>query len=275
MYNDEFSARLSVNSILRLRAAAIAALSDDSSADSAIISKLTRRTVQLRKCQECVENQNSPTSATQAGPRVGEDGNHVHKRTMKYAITGGVFLCGQAVSCMVNTSVHCATSQVMDGNNTSEPGGHSEKGPHFVHPDQELHHGKAAFDGAGTTFTNENHNGYNNSDFLKDGLHESSGSKPTLIESSNDMSPFKGQTSSAFVNDAPTPIEVSIAEAPEVFLAGFIIHIVPEERNNSTCWTSWVGDGRGQGYKAFLAHRECFKDIVISPFMFLDHLPWR
>ena len=111
MYNDEFSARLSVNSILRLRAAAIAALSGDSVADSAIISKLTRRIIQLRECQESVENETSPTSSTRARPHVGEVGNHVHKkRTVKYAITGGVFLCGQAVSCMVNTSDHCAMS---------------------------------------------------------------------------------------------------------------------------------------------------------------------
>ncbi|XP_020111951.1 sn1-specific diacylglycerol lipase beta isoform X6 [Ananas comosus] len=43
VYNDEYSARLSVSSILRLRSAAITALSDDSSADSAMIRKLARR----------------------------------------------------------------------------------------------------------------------------------------------------------------------------------------------------------------------------------------
>jgi len=110
---------------------------------------------------------------------------------------------------------------------------------------------------------------------MRDGLPERCGSKPTFIESSDDLSSLKGQTSAAFTNDAPAPIEVSIAEGPEVFLAGFIIHIVPEERSNMSRWTSWVGDGRGQDYKAFSSHRECFKDIVVSPFMFLDHLPWR
>lgn len=43
IYNNEFSARLSVTSILRLRAAALMALSHDAATDSTTISKLARR----------------------------------------------------------------------------------------------------------------------------------------------------------------------------------------------------------------------------------------
>uniref|UniRef100_A0A0E0KS55 Uncharacterized protein n=1 Tax=Oryza punctata TaxID=4537 RepID=A0A0E0KS55_ORYPU len=47
--NDEFSSRLSINSILRLRSAAIRALSDNSPADTAMIQKLARRILNVNK----------------------------------------------------------------------------------------------------------------------------------------------------------------------------------------------------------------------------------
>uniref|UniRef100_A0A0D9W6I3 Uncharacterized protein n=1 Tax=Leersia perrieri TaxID=77586 RepID=A0A0D9W6I3_9ORYZ len=47
--NDEFSSRLSINSILRLRSAAISALSDNSPADTAMIQKLARRILHVNK----------------------------------------------------------------------------------------------------------------------------------------------------------------------------------------------------------------------------------
>lgn len=43
MYDNEFSSRLSVASIMRLQTAAMLALSNDADADSAIIQKVARR----------------------------------------------------------------------------------------------------------------------------------------------------------------------------------------------------------------------------------------
>ena len=43
VYDTEFSSRLSISSIMRLQAAAMLALSNDSDADSAVINKLARR----------------------------------------------------------------------------------------------------------------------------------------------------------------------------------------------------------------------------------------
>lgn len=43
MYDNEFSARLSVASILRLRGAALTALSQDPNTDTALVFKLARR----------------------------------------------------------------------------------------------------------------------------------------------------------------------------------------------------------------------------------------
>lgn len=235
VYNDEFSSRLSVNSILRLRAAAIAALSDDSPTDSAIINSFARRILNMRRCQENGDNGKSPASSSQTNPDIAEDGNYIHKRrNLKHTINGGAFLCGHAVSCMVNTPDHCP----------SELGCHYEKGPYSSNPD------------------------------LANGLCEGTGGKQVLVDSPDDFLSFKGQTS-ALVDVAPTPIEVSVAEAPEVFLAGLIIHIVPEEKSASSHWKSWIVDDAVGAYRAFLADRQSFKDIVVSPFMFLDHLPWR
>ena len=47
--NYEFSSRLSINSILRLRSAAISALSDNSPADTAMIQKLARRILHVNR----------------------------------------------------------------------------------------------------------------------------------------------------------------------------------------------------------------------------------
>lgn len=62
----------------------------------------------------------------------------------------------------------------------------------------------------------------------------------------------------------------------EMHLPGLLIHIVPQERrftlpflNNLRCQA--VTDA----YKAYIANRENFKDINVSPSMLLDHLPWR
>lgn len=62
----------------------------------------------------------------------------------------------------------------------------------------------------------------------------------------------------------------------EVYLPGFLIHIVPQERrfllpflNNLRCQA--VTDD----YKAYVASRENFKDIKVSPSMLVDHFPWR
>ncbi|KAJ1271624.1 hypothetical protein BS78_06G141500 [Paspalum vaginatum] len=52
--NDEFSSRLSINSILRLRSAAICALRDNSPADTAMIQKLARRILHVNSYHDNV-----------------------------------------------------------------------------------------------------------------------------------------------------------------------------------------------------------------------------
>lgn len=62
----------------------------------------------------------------------------------------------------------------------------------------------------------------------------------------------------------------------EMYLPGLLIHIVPEKRRftlpflNSLRCQALTDD-----FKAYVANRENFKDINVSPSMLLDHLPWR
>lgn len=68
----------------------------------------------------------------------------------------------------------------------------------------------------------------------------------------------------------------SATNPTELFLPGLIIHVVLQQQNsNIPLWASWRAQKRRNNYKAFIANRENFTDIVVSPSMFLDHMPWR
>lgn len=68
----------------------------------------------------------------------------------------------------------------------------------------------------------------------------------------------------------------SASDPTEMFLPGRVIHIVPQKQNlNIPLWKSWTVQENSLKYKAFLVNREDLKDIVVSPNMFFDHLPWR
>ncbi|KAG7653214.1 Fungal lipase-like domain [Arabidopsis suecica] len=93
------------------------------------------------------------------------------------------------------------------------------------------------------------------------------------------INPFHGMASednpvSQFMETGPTREDDD--EAPEMFMPGLVIHIVPEGNNMSVpIWRGWPICDVTDGYKAYVANRESFKEIMVSPSMFLDHLPWR
>ncbi|KAL0723883.1 hypothetical protein Bca4012_038482 [Brassica carinata] len=83
---------------------------------------------------------------------------------------------------------------------------------------------------------------------------------------------------SQFMETVPTRVDddEEEEEAPEMFLPGSVIHIVHEGNNMSVpIWRGWPICEVTHGYKAYVANRESFKEIMVSPSMFLDHLPWR
>lgn len=94
VYCDEFSARLSVSSILRLRAAAIASLSQDTSANSAMVCKLAWRIFNVNKYHESRENGRIHTPSIQTSAATDDDNSLMHRRRhYKQAVKGGYFLC--------------------------------------------------------------------------------------------------------------------------------------------------------------------------------------
>ena len=81
---------------------------------------------------------------------------------------------------------------------------------------------------------------------------------------------------SQFIGTVQTRVDDVDNEAPEMFLPGLVIHIVHEGNNMSVpIWRGWPICDVPDGYKAYVANRESFKEIMVSPSMFLDHLPWR
>jgi hypothetical protein len=81
---------------------------------------------------------------------------------------------------------------------------------------------------------------------------------------------------SQFLETVPRAENESAGDDAEMFLPGLVIHMVPQQRHVSMpFWKGWSVQESVRNYNAYLANREIFKDIVVSPNMFLDHLPWR
>ncbi|XP_020700108.1 uncharacterized protein LOC110112280 [Dendrobium catenatum] len=273
VYNDEFSSRLSVNSILRLRAAAIQALSADASANSAVITKLAQKILNVRKHLVNGENHSSSSPSSDVNPQTVENGNHLHRRPAKYSIQGGFFLCGLAVSCMTNTPIHQHGSNVITGT-PLEPLVSSREtsisDSEVTQPKQEQPVECSTFDDLNSGVLNEADYDYNIG-MRRDSVPDELQIKPFYGENINSTSLGVQESLSADYHSQPT----EIIELKEMFLPGLIIHIIPEHTNRAPIWTICMPKGVEGAHKAYVANRENFKDIVVSPYMFLDHLPWR
>ncbi|GJS54723.1 Sn1-specific diacylglycerol lipase beta [Tanacetum coccineum] len=81
---------------------------------------------------------------------------------------------------------------------------------------------------------------------------------------------------SQFMEAMPSQKDESSENFKEMFLAGTVIHIVPEKKNvDIPLYKRWATPDAQCGYEAYVANREAFKDMIVSPSMFIDHLPWR
>lgn len=67
----------------------------------------------------------------------------------------------------------------------------------------------------------------------------------------------------------------------EMFVPGLVIHLVREEEPTgvsswiSSFWYTWRAEGNTTKYRAILIDRNCLRNIVVSPAMFIDHMPWK
>ncbi|KAK1379270.1 Sn1-specific diacylglycerol lipase beta [Heracleum sosnowskyi] len=207
VYQHEFSARLSVTSILRLRASALVALSSDSNTDSTTIYRLARRFLgennQLRGDNRFSA---SDLSAVVMKAKETRDIHHPSGRKERAKDHGENFQMENSPC----DEISCSAS-------------HS-----FINP-----------------------------------FYESSAE---IIE----------DPVSQFIEDVPSAEKPSPEDIPDLFLPGLVIHIVPERQNNeTTLWKLWKAQENECSYRAYIANKDSFKDIVVSPTMFLDHLPWR
>ncbi|RRT74135.1 hypothetical protein B296_00021954, partial [Ensete ventricosum] len=199
IYNDEFSARLSVNSILRLRAAAIGAISNDSMSDSAMVAKIVRKVLHAKKSHQKTKDHEASAPSLEQGTETIKDGNHV-----------------------------CKKNHVNSG------------------------------------FPHDGFNAFNQSDL----------SEATVFENSDNLFHF-GDRLSPIVDDPLSHVQDLEGRSIEMYIPGLLIHIIRVQKSNSPMWKSWIVNDSEYDYKAYVANKEIFKDIVVSSYMFLDHLPWR
>lgn len=68
----------------------------------------------------------------------------------------------------------------------------------------------------------------------------------------------------------------------EMFIPGLVIHVIRDEKPKSesswklSFWYMWrQRSASDTKYQAILTDRESFSNIVLSPAMFLDHMPWK
>lgn len=153
---------------------------------------------------------------------------------------------------------------------TSEINGSSVVGPQTFaagsrQPDQQLCHDEAyLFDMANSKSPRGDFNAFSHSQL--------SGAVP--IEKTKYLFHID-DGKSAFVDNTLRSIQDLEEKSTEVYVAGLIIHIILVRRSTSTTWKKWIVNDSEYDYKAFVTNRENFMDIVVSPYMFLDHLPWR
>ncbi|XP_040374323.1 diacylglycerol lipase-beta isoform X4 [Rosa chinensis] len=211
VYNNEFSARLSVGSLLRLQGAAIMAMSKDTEADSAMILRLARHFLNVSKHQKDRTQVKDPASD---------------------AISGAI---------------------------TAEKRSHQICGPQFdIKASEEQDEGFLACKDARTGETDF---GADNDQFTN----------PFASDAIANHDPV-----SEFMESVPRSDSVSPTDPPEMYLPGLVIHIVAQPRNfDMPIWKGWGVHEKTKSHKAYIADRESFKDMIVSPSMFLDHLPWR
>lgn len=85
---------------------------------------------------------------------------------------------------------------------------------------------------------------------------------------------------SGFVNIAGEDAAAKVEELNpvEMYLPGLVVHLDKKEDAadswRASFWNSWQAERKSE-YYALRVDRKKFKDLVISPSMFIDHMPWK
>ncbi|CAJ1977809.1 unnamed protein product [Sphenostylis stenocarpa] len=252
IFGNEFSSRLSIGSVMRLRAAAITSLSQDPKADSAMIFRLARRFLYLSKYQR--NKTKAEDESEYHSGAIQDNLNHQIRRSQcdtdnKGALSKKISII-EAGS--IEQELHNIKGNLVISNYGEYASFESEDCLNNEHEECSLWSDARARDHIvgidNARFTNA---------FAKD------------ARSIDDPV-------SQFIDTVPDSENPSSNDPPELYLPGFVIHIVLEKKRSQTdLRTSWRMQEREKCYRAYIADRESFKDIIVSPSMFLDHLPWR
>ncbi|KAL6616546.1 hypothetical protein ACP70R_038816 [Stipagrostis hirtigluma subsp. patula] len=260
VHNDEFSARLSMNSVIRLRGSAIRALSKDTSPNSAKVGKLVGGILSAKTYDKNATDHYAPTSALQAVSEAKLSNGQVYGRNPVHTIRGGLFLFGQAISCLINTPKHRISS-------TAAINYQLGRSRMTVVSDG----GRCTVDSRGVLdvpHSAEASNTNRDDKLQEDDLYECD----TGYRSPHSNN---GSELSSAPNDQICTASLSEGQSPEVYLPGLVIHIVPVKKDTSPLKKTAVTRYKNKSYRAFIANRQEFMDLVVTPRMFLDHLPWR
>ncbi|XP_057428068.1 uncharacterized protein LOC130721319 isoform X2 [Lotus japonicus] len=236
IFGNEFSSRLSIGSIMRLRAAAITSLSQDPKVDSAVIFRLARRFLYISNFQR---NKQAEDESDYYSGGIDQDNlNH------------------QICSSQCEIDNKGREQEALEVSLWNEPT-------------------KRDFLVAAELGGNE-HGEFS--------LWNDARERDHIVEIDNAefINPFALDVHSIddpvcqFIDTVPNSENQSAGDPPEMYLPGLLIHIVPEQKRPQTdLKTYWRVQERGKCHRAYIANRESFKDIIVSPSMFLDHLPWR
>ncbi|KAL2563684.1 hypothetical protein AAZV13_20G205200 [Glycine max] len=242
IFGNEFSSRLSIGSIMRLRAAAITSLSQDPKADSAMIFKLAHRFLDVSKYQR--NKSKAEDESEYHSGAIQEDLNHQIRRS-QCETDNKAGSIEQEVQAIRKDLVTADYGEYMNPFG-SEDCLNNEHEQCSLWSDTRARDHIIEIDNA--EFTN-----------------------PFAIDAHSNHDPV-----SQFIDTVPNSENPSADDPPELYLPGFVIHVVLEKKRPQTdLKTSWRMLERGKCYRAYIANRESFKDIIVSPSMFLDHLPWR
>lgn len=246
-----------MNSVIRLRSSAVTALSKGNSRNSAKVGKIVGGIMSAR-----TDNKNALDHCTSAGAlqtvsEAERSNDQMHGRNPMHTIRGGLFLFGQAISCLINTPKHrvSSTAAINYELGRSRTTTVSDGRKSMV---------------ASRGFMDVSHCGEGNahidSQFREDDLYECVGAYRS--PRSNDDPGLMSASDVRIIT-----INSSEGQSPEVYLPGLVVHVVPVKKGASPLQKTTRQ--KNKSYKAFIACREDFMDIVVTPRMFLDHLPWR
>ncbi|ONM35523.1 Sn1-specific diacylglycerol lipase alpha [Zea mays] len=259
VHNDEFSARLSMNSVIRLRSSAVKALSKGTSPNSAKVGKLVGGIMSAQTDDKDALDHCASADALQTVSEAELSNDQAHGRNPVHTIKGGLFLFGQAISCLINTPKHRVNSTAAIN---------YELGRSRITTVSDGRKSVVASCG----FMDVSHRGegnpHINSHFLEDGLFECGGGH--ISPHSNDGPGLTSASDGCIIT-----ISSSEGQSPEVYLPGLVVHVVPVKKGASPLQNTIVTRQKNKSYKALIARRRDFMDLVVTHHMFLDHLPWR